>query len=246
MYEKVCVFIKDNYEMLITAGVAFGSMIIFVLKFVFEIYTSQQMNEIERAFLSRKEKTLVFVWDFLVIFFTVGAVMVGLIIYPDNELTNILLICTSISLIINIIYFALLIILSIFNFIRKSIFKSTKTINIKWAKQLLFSCVFFSGIGIGKIVYYNTQSLKIKLLLILIIITLTILFMMLSVDYFKPRPSKIFFYNEKRKRLYIYLKLDEYLLCGTHQNIEDADKYLISVKKFSDENHEIFIDKVQS
>lgn len=103
---------------------------------------------------------------------------------------------------------------------------------------------FLIGAEIGKLIYYNTQSLWKGILVCLIGVSATSFLMVISVGFFEVGSSKVYFHIKGGRRIYIFYKLEnDILLCGDNKNIKKAKIRLIPFDNFKKGHHKSVIEK---
>lgn len=226
----------------IQAIIAIGGYALVVLNFMFKVIYAQNMNEIEKVFMDRKQRINLKLIELSVVVIVMGLVNITLRLIRDDMLDGLLAegcraagILILICFIYRLVYF----------------YKSKKT-DKKWKyhiymEKMLFVSMYLIGTGMGVLIYNDTQVLWERILICLIAALATSFFMVILAGFFGDGPSKVYFYGKGGGRIYIFSKLeDEILLCGDNKDIRKAKIILIPFDNFQKSHHELLIEELNN
>lgn len=232
---------QDSVGKAIPVITAIGGFAIVVLRFMFKVINAQNMNEVEKVFMDRKQRTNLKLMDLFMVIMVMGLVNIILMLVRDDVIDLFLALGFIAALFLIMIY-------SIYKFIHFIWCKYKKT-DKKWKyhnymKEMLFVSEFLIGAEIGKLTYYNTQGLWRGILVCLIAASATSFSMVISAGFFEDGPSKVYFYGKGGRHIYIFYKLeDDILLCGDNRDIKKAKISLMSYDNFKKGNHKLIIEE---
>lgn len=232
---------QDSVGKAIPVITAFGGFAVVVLRFMFKVINAQNMNEIEKVFMNRKQRTNLKLMDLFMVVVVMGLVNVILMLVRDDVIDFLLALGFIVAVFLILVYF-------IYRIIHAVWCKWKKT-DKKWKchsfmDEMLFVSEFLIGAEVGKLTYYNTQGLWRGILVCLIAAFVTSLLMVISAGFFEDGPSKVFFHEKNGQRIYIFYKLeDNILLCGNNKDIREAKISLIPFDNFKNANYKLVIEK---
>lgn len=235
---------QDSVGKAVTVITALGGFAVVALRFMFKVINAQNMNEIEKVFMNRKQRTNLKLMDLFMVVIVLGLVNVILMLVRDDMIDLLLALGFIAAVFLILVYF-------IYRTIHFIWCKCKKT-DKKWKyhgfmDEMLFVSEFLIGAEIGKLTYYNTQGLWIGILVCLIAAFATSFLMVISAGFFEDSPSKVFFHGINGQRIYIFYKLeDDILLCGNNKDIRKAKISLIPFDNFKKEDHKLVIEKSSS
>ena len=232
---------QDSIREAIPVITAIGGALVVVLRFIFKVIYAQNMNEIDKVFMNRKQRTNLKLIDLFMVAIVLGLVNIILMLIRDDA-TDFLLVLGFIAAFFLILIY---LIYKIAHFIWCKYKKTDKKWKLhRYMEEMLFVSEFLIGTEIGKITYYNTQDLWKGILVCLIAASATSFLMVISVGFFEDGPSKVYFYIKGGRRMYIFYKLeDDILLCGDNKNIKKAKIRLIPFGNFKKSYHKLIIEK---
>lgn len=232
---------QDSVGKAIPVITAFGGFAVVVLRFMFKVINAQNMNEIEKVFMNRKQRTNLKLMDLFMVVVVMGLVNVILMLVRDDVIDFLLALGFIVAVFLILVYF-------VYRIIHVAWCKRKKT-DKKWKchsfmDEMLFVSEFLIGAEIGKLTYYNTQGIWKGIMVCLIAAFATSLLMVISAGFFEDGPSKVFFHEKNGQRIYIFYKLeDDILLCGNNKDIRKAKISLIPFENFKKEDHKLVIEK---
>ena len=232
---------QENLGKAIPVITAFGGAVVVILQFMFNVINAQSMNEIEKVFLNRKQRTNLKLLDLFMVVIVLGLVYVILMLVRD-DMIDLLLALGFIAA------FLLILIYCIYRIIYL-VYQKCKKVYEKWKyhsymDEVLFVSEFLIGAEMGKLTYYNTQGLWRGILVCMIAASATSFFMVIISGFFEDGPSKVYFYGKGGRHIYIFYKLDDdFLLCGDNRDIKKAKISLIPYENFKKGNHKLAIEQ---
>lgn len=235
---------QDSIGKAIPVITAIGGFAVVVLRFMFKVVNAQNMNEIEKVFMNRKQRTNLKLMDLFMVVLVMGLVNIILMLVRDDVIDLLLALGFIFAFFLIVVYF-------IYRFIH-FIWCTYKKTDRKWKchnymEEMLFVSEFLIGAEIGKLTYYNTQGLWRGIVVCLIAASATSFLMVISADFFEDGPSKVYFYGKGGSHIYIFYKLeDDILLCGDNRDIKKAKISLMPFDNFKKGNHKLIIEESNS
>ena len=232
---------QESLGKAVTVITALSGFVVVALRFMFKVINAQNMSEIEKVFLNRKQRTNLKLMEIFMVVSVIGLVNIILMLVRDDMISAVLALGFIVAVLLVLVYLA-------YRFIYY-IWCKCKKDNKKWKyhtymEEMLFVSEFLIGAEIGKLTYYNTQGLWKGILVCLIAASATSLLMVLSVGFLEDGPSRVYFYGKGGRHIYIFYKLeDDILLCGDDKDIKKAKISLISFDKFKKGNHKLVIEE---
>ncbi len=232
---------QENLGEAITVITALAGFIVVALRFMFKVIIAQNMSEIEKVLMNRKQRTSLKLMDIFMVVVVLGMVNIVLMLIHDDMISALLALGAILAFLLIFAYCA-------YRFIHFIWCKIKKT-DKKWKchnfmEEMLFVCEFLIGAEIGKVTYYNTQGLWKGIFVCLMAASVTAVLMVISVGYLEDGPSRVFFYGKGGEPIYIFYKLeDDFLLCGDDRDMKKAKISLISFDNFKKGNHKLVIEE---
>lgn len=232
---------QESLGKAVTVITALSGFVVVALRFMFKVINAQNMSEIEKVLLNRKQRTNLKLMEIFMVVSVIGLVNIILMLFRDDMISVALALGFIVAVFLVLVYFA-------YRFIH-FIWCKCKKNNKKWKyhtcmEEMLFVSEFLIGAEIGKLTYYNTQGLWKGILVCLIAASATSLLMVISVGFLEDGPSRVYFYGKGGRHIYIFYKLeDDILLCGDDKDIKKAKISLISFDNFKKGNHKLVIEE---
>ena len=231
---------QDSIREAIPVITAIGGALVVVLRFIFKVIYAQNMNEIDKVFMNRKQRTNLKLIDLFMVAIVLGLVNIILMLIRDDA-TDFLLVLGFIAAFFLILIY---LIYKIAHFIWCKYKKTDKKWKLhRYMEEMLFVSEFLIGVEIGSLHTTILRGWK-GILFCLIAASATSFLMVISVGFFEDGPSKVYFYIKGGRRMYIFYKLeDDILLCGDNKNIKKAKIRLIPFGNFKKSYHKLIIEK---
>lgn len=221
---------------------ALGGAAVMIFQFLFKVIYAQNMNEIEKVFMDRKQRTKLKLMDMSIVVIVFWLLNVILMLIQDDMVSILLALAFIAGVFLVLVY-------CIYRFIHFVWCKIKKT-DDKWKchdfmEQMAFVSEYLIGAEIGKLAYHNnTQGIWKGLLICLAAALAVSLLMVISSGFLEDGPSRVYFYGRRGKHVYIYFKLDDdMLLCGDNKDIRNAKIVLMDLDSFKKQNHKLVIER---
>lgn len=237
--ELVAVVTQGEPEKIITVLTFLGGVAIVVWGYLHKVIYAQNLNEIEKVFMDRKQRTNVKLLEMSVVILVMLLLNAALMLIPDIEFNALLALASVLAVFLIFIY--LIYKASYF------IWHKLKKTDRKWKydadmEQMVFTCETLIGVEVCKLTYINFNFIYGFLMCIGTTLTVMIL-LAISSKYFEDRTSKISYKDVHGKKMYIYCRLDEnYLLCGHKPDIKKARIVLVPYEILKNETIELQVD----
>lgn len=230
---------KEDVEKIVTIVTVIGGGAVAVLQYLHRIVNAQNMSEIEKVFMDRKQRTNLKLMDISEILFIMYFLNVALMLVQDAVFNGVLALATIGAFFLVALYFLYK--------LGCLVVRIRKKINKKWkydgaVEQTLFACEILIGIEMGKLTYINTKNFWYGLIICLMAAMAITIILMISSKYWEEKPSRVSYKNPNGKKMFIYYKLDEdILLCGDNEDMKKAKINLVPFENFKKESHEIAV-----
>lgn len=232
---------QENLGRSITVIAALGGGAVMVSKFLLKVINAQNLSEIEKVFMDRKQRTNLKLMDIFVVVMVMWFVNAILMLIKDDMISALLALSFVISSILVMVYCIYKFVHFIWCWFKKND-KGWKT--DKFMDGMLFVSGFLIGAEIGKLTYFNAEGGLWKGLLVCLGASFaTTCLLVISNGFMEDGPSKVYFYGRRGKHIYIYFKLgDDLLLCGDHKDMKRAEIRLMDFDSFKKGNHKLVIE----
>lgn len=234
-------FGQENLGRSITVITALGGSAVIVSKFLLKVINAQNLSEIEKVFMDRKQRTNLKLMDIFIVVMVMWFVNVILMLVKDDMISALLAFTFVMSSILFMVYCIYRFIHFIWCWFKKS---DKRWWPDEFMDGMLFVSVFLIGAEIGKLTYFNAEGGLWKGLLVCLGVSLaTSCLLVITNGFMEDGPSRVYFYGRHGKHIYIYYKLGEdLLLCGDHKNMREAEIRLMDFSSFKKSNHKLVIE----
>lgn len=232
---------QENLGRSITVIAALGGGAVMVSKFLLKVINAQNLSEIEKVFMDRKQRTNLKLMDIFVVVMVMWFVNAILMLVKDDIISALLELSFVISSILVMVYCIYKFIHFMWCWFRK---KDKRWKLDEFMDGMLFVSGFLIGAEIGKLTYFNAEGGLWKGLLVCLGASFaTTCLLVTSNGFMEDGPSKVYFYGRRGKHIYIYYKLgDDLLLCGDHKEMKRAEIRLMDFDNFKKGNHKLVIE----